>query len=161
MILSAKEQSYKYDKSYNTEYHIAMCYKYLNKNTDKAQEYFYDIISKGEVFKGESFDWMDDFKSYICNSTVDVLSRFIDTYSIEDEADRVIQIADQILLNDPCNEEALLYKIKALIYQNNFKLARYVYDRFCALYQEMYGEAFPSSFEQVVPSPLMSQQSPQ
>lgn len=53
------------------------------------------------MFKGESFDWMDDFKSYICNSTVDVLSRFIDTYSIEDEADRVIQIADQILLNDP------------------------------------------------------------
>lgn len=48
------------------------------------------------MFKGESFDWMDDFKSYICNSTVDVLSRFIDTYSIEDEADRVIQIADQI-----------------------------------------------------------------
>ena len=22
-----------------------MCYKYLNKNTDKAQEYFYDIIN--------------------------------------------------------------------------------------------------------------------
>ena len=39
------EQSYKYDKSYNTEYHIAMCYKYLNKNADKAQEYFYDIIN--------------------------------------------------------------------------------------------------------------------
>ena len=33
------EQSYKYDKSYNTEYHIAMCYKNLNKNTDKAKEY--------------------------------------------------------------------------------------------------------------------------
>ena len=140
------------------------CLDWLKDKRVRTQpdfEYFYDIISKGEVFKGESFDWMDDFKSYICNSTVDVLSRFIDTYSIEDEAERVIQIADQILLNDPCNEEALLYKIKALIYQNNFKLARYVYDRFCALYQEMYGEAFPSSFEQVVPSPLMSQQSPQ
>ncbi|MEF2880032.1 MAG: LamG-like jellyroll fold domain-containing protein [Parabacteroides distasonis] len=140
------------------------CLDWLKDKRVRTQpdfEYFYDIISKGEVFKGESFDWMDDFKSYICNSTVDVLSRFIDTYSIEDEADRVIQIADQILLNDPCNEEALLYKIKALIYQNNFKLARYVYDRFCALYQEMYGEAFPSSFEQVVPSSLMSQQSPQ
>ena len=140
------------------------CLDWLKDKRVRTQpdfEYFYDIISKGEVFKGESFDWMDDFKSYICNSTVDVLSRFIDTYSIEEEADRVIQIADQILLNDPCNEEALLYKIKALIYQNNFKLARYVYDRFCALYQEMYGEAFPSSFEQVVPSSLMSQQSPQ
>lgn len=102
------------------------CLDWLKDKRVRTQpdfEYFYDIISKGEVFKGESFDWMDDFKSYICNSTVDVLSRFIDTYSIEDEADRVIQIADQILLNDPCNEEALLYKIKALIYQNNFKLA--------------------------------------
>ena len=140
------------------------CLDWLKDQRVRTQpdfEYFYDIISKGELFKGESFDWMDDFKSYICNSTVDVLSRFIDTYSIEDEADRVIQIADQILLNDPCNEEALLYKIKALIYQNNFKLARYVYDRFCALYHEMYGEAFTSSFEQVVPSSLMSQQSPQ
>lgn len=39
------EQSYKYDKSHNTEYHIAMCYKNLNKNTDKAKEYFYDIIN--------------------------------------------------------------------------------------------------------------------
>lgn len=124
-------------------------------------ESFYAIISKGEVFKGESFDWLDDFKSYICNSTVDVLSRFIGTYSVEDETDRVIQIADQILLNDPCNEEALLYKIKALMCQNNFKSARYTYDRFCALYQEMYGEAFPSSFEQLAPSSSLSQQSSQ
>ena len=139
------------------------CLDWLKDKRVRTQpdfEYFYDIISKGEVFKGESFDWMDDFKSYICNSTVDVLSRFIDTYSIEEEADRVIQIADQILLNDPCNEEALLYKIKTLISQNNFKSARYAYDRFRALYQEMYGEAFPSSFEQFVLSPLMGQQSP-
>ena len=102
------------------------CLDWLKDKRVRTQpdfEYFYDIISKGEVFKGESFDWMDDFKSYICNSTVDVLSRFIDTYSIEEEADRVIQIADQILLNDPCNEEALLYKIKTLISQNNFKSA--------------------------------------
>ena len=74
------------------------CLDWLKDKRVRTQpdfEYFYDIISKGEVFKGESFDWMDDFKSYICNSTVDVLSRFIDTYSIEDEADRVIQIADR------------------------------------------------------------------
>lgn len=44
------------------------------------------LSAKEKCSKGNSFDWMDDFKSYICNSTVDVLSRFIDTYSIEDEA---------------------------------------------------------------------------
>lgn len=48
------EQSYKYDKSYNTEYHIAMCYKNLNKNTDKAKEYFYDIINNSGDSESDS-----------------------------------------------------------------------------------------------------------
>ena len=39
------EQSYKYNKSYNTQYQIARCYMFLNKNTDKATKYFYDIIN--------------------------------------------------------------------------------------------------------------------
>lgn len=115
-------------------------------------EYFYGIISKGEIFKGESFCWMDDAKSYICNSTVDVLSRFIGNYSIDREPEKIIQVADQILINDPCNEDALFYKIKALIRQNNFKLARYAYDRFSSLYQEMYGESFPIPFDEIAPN---------
>lgn len=117
--------------------------------TKEDFEGFYKIIQKGEVFKGESFEWLDDFKSYICNSTVDVLSRFISTYSVVDEADEVIQMADQILLNDPCNEEALAYKINALVSHNNFKRAHYAYDRFASLYQDLYGEAFPRSFDQI------------
>ena len=43
--LDAYEQSYKYNKSYNTQYQIARCYMFLNKNTDKATKYFYDIIN--------------------------------------------------------------------------------------------------------------------
>ena len=40
------------------------CLDWLKDKRVRTQpdfEYFYDIISKGEVFKGESFDWMDDF----------------------------------------------------------------------------------------------------
>lgn len=117
--------------------------------TKQDFECFYGIISKGEVFKGESFGWMDDFKSYICNNTVDVLSRYIDTYSLADDSEMVIQIADQILLNDPSNEDALTYKIKALVAQDNFRSARYTYEKFCSLFREMYGEEFPISFDRI------------
>ena len=112
-------------------------------------DHFLSIVSEGEPFKGESFEWLDDFKSYICNNTVDVLSNFLKQYSLESEAGKVIQIANQILINDPCNEEALSYKIKALNGQNKFRSAHYAYDRFCALYREMYGEDFLLSFEQM------------
>ena len=118
-------------------------------NTKRSFEQFYRIISRGEVFEGMSFEWMDDYKSYVCNSSVDVMSRFIGSYSLQDEPDVVIQIAEQILLNDPTNEEALSYKVRALMTHNNFKQARYAYDRFCNEYKTMYGEPFGLSFEQI------------
>ena len=117
--------------------------------TKRTFEQFYHILSRGEVFEGMSFDWMDDYKSYVCNSSVDVMSRFIGSYSITNEPDVVIQIAEQILLNDPSNEEALSYKVRALMAHNNFKQARYAYDRFCNEYKTMYGETFGLSFEQI------------
>jgi len=117
--------------------------------TKRDFEQFYRILSRGEVFEGESFDWMDDYKSYVCNSSVDVMSRFIGDYSVKDESDTVIQIAEQILVNDPSNEEALSYKVRALIAHNNFKQARYAYDKFCNEYKAMYDEPFGLSFDQI------------
>lgn len=117
--------------------------------TDVDFERFYEIIGNGEIFKGESFGWMDDFKSYICNSSVDVLSRYLATYSQAGDSEKVVQITDRILLNDPSNEDALSYKVRALIAQDNFRSARYAYDKFCTLYREMYGEDFSVPFEQI------------
>lgn len=131
-----------------------VCLEMLRENrvrTRREFDRFYSIISNGELFKDESFDWLDDYKSYVCNSTVDVLSRFISELSKENHFERLIEIADQILINDPCNEEALIYKIGALVKQDNFRLARYTYDRFSALYQEMYGEPFHTSFDEIIP----------
>ncbi|MCI6858852.1 MAG: hypothetical protein MR867_06130 [Eubacterium sp.] len=39
------KESLKYNDSYETKYYIAMCYTKLGKKTDKAKEYFYDIIN--------------------------------------------------------------------------------------------------------------------
>ena len=118
--------------------------------TRKDFERFFDIIQRGEAFAGESFNWLDDDKSYICNTAVDVMTHFISTYQLPTEADEVIHIANKILENDPCNEEALSYLTRALISQNNFKQARYAYESFCAEYAVAYDEAFGISFDDLV-----------
>ena len=128
------------------------CLKLLEQSiNDRATlEQFMAIISQGEVFGEESYAWLDDAKSYICNSAVDLLTRFIPTYSLQTESDQLIRLADQILRNDPCNEEALVCKVQALAQQNHLKSARYTYQRFATLYEELYGEPFKRSFESLL-----------
>lgn len=120
--------------------------------TRKDFEHFFELVHRGEAFAGESFSWLDDDKSYICNTAVDVMTHFISAYQLPAEADEVIRVANKILENDPCNEEALSYLTRALISQNNFKQARYAYESFCAEYAEAYGEAFKMSFDDMVSS---------
>lgn len=130
------------------------CLKLLEQsiNDRPTLEQFLELISQGEIFEGESYAWLDDTKSYICNTIVDVLTRFIPTYSLQTESDQLIRLADQILRNDPCNEEALVCKVQALAQQNHLKSARYTYQRFATLYEELYGEPFKRSFESLLPS---------
>ena len=108
------------------------------------------IVQRGEAFAGESFNWLDDDKSYVCNTAVDVMTHFISTFQLPAEADEVIHVANKILENDPCNEEALSYLTRALISQNNFKQARYAYESFCTEYAVAYGEPFNMSFDELV-----------
>ena len=119
-------------------------------NDRTTLERFLDLISQGEIFGEESYAWLDDTKSYICNSAVDVLTRFIPSYSLETESNQLIRLAEQILRNDPCNEEALICKVRALVQQNHLKSARYTYQRFTALYEELYGEPFQRTFESLL-----------
>ncbi|MBR4381664.1 MAG: hypothetical protein IKP48_10475 [Bacteroidaceae bacterium] len=116
----------------------------------KDFERFFEIVQRGEAFAGESFNWLDDDKSYVCNTAVDVMTHFISTFQLPAEADEVIHVANKILENDPCNEEALSYLTRALISQNNFKQARYAYESFCTEYAVAYGEPFNMSFDELV-----------
>jgi two-component SAPR family response regulator len=110
---------------------------------------FYHLIQEGELFKGESYDWLDDFKGFIGNNIVDILLKFVNELNIDRDNDLVIRLTDRILVTDPVNDQALAIKLKALLSQNNYNLARFTYDRFCALYEEMYGEKFPQKFEEM------------
>jgi len=111
---------------------------------------FYHIIQEGELFKGDSYDWLDDFKGFISNNIVDILMKFINELSVDHDSELIIKLTDRILISDPVNDQALAYKLKVLIKQNNYNLAKFTFDRFCMLYEEMYGEKFTSKFDELI-----------
>lgn len=128
------------------------CIRMLEENNNNSKDFFnrfYNIIKEGEVFRGESFHWLDDNKGFIGNHIVDILINFLESHSDAASPDKIIKISELILVYDPANEIALSFKVKMLVRQNNLHLARFTYERFCTLYEEMYGERFGKTFSQV------------
>jgi len=113
---------------------------------------FYHIIQEGELFKGESYDWLDDFKGFVGNNIVDILLKFISELTILHDNELILKLADRVLETDPVNDHALAYKLKVLIKQNNYNLAKFTFDRFGLLYEEMYGEKFSGKFDDLAAS---------
>ena len=128
------------------------CMKLLNSTKEDVQFYtdFYSIVQHGEIFKDESHDWLDDYKGYIDNNIVDILMKFILRLNLEKDVDLILKLTDRILVADPVNDQALGIKLKLLVKQNNYKLARFTYDRFATSFSEMYGEKFSSSFDSII-----------
>jgi two-component SAPR family response regulator len=111
---------------------------------------FCNVVSSGELLKGESFDWLDDYKGFISNSIVDILLNYLNEINPDKDPDQILRIAGLVLANDPLSEEGLSYKMKALIRQNSHNSAQYAYDRFCSLYSETYGVSYPRTFQDVL-----------
>jgi two-component SAPR family response regulator len=121
---------------------------------DTNRKGFYEdlfrIVKKGEVFLGESHDWLDESKDYIANNIVDHLIKYIRELNADADLNLILKLADRILLADPVNEQALAFQLRSLMKKNNHKLARFSYEKFLNTYQEMYGEKFKISFEELI-----------
>lgn len=124
--------------------------EYGNNSDINFYREFFKIVKRGEVFKGESHDWLDDFKGHIVNNVVDILIKYIQKLHPENDLELIIKLAERILVADPVNEEALAYKLSGLVKQNNYKVARFAYEKFTSNYMEMYGEKFGVSFEKMI-----------
>ncbi len=129
------------------------CQKLLkNKKLHESEKFmeFYNIINTGELFKGESFSWLDETKGNIGNKIVDNVLNYLETNQDLSDTDFISNLADQILIYDPVNENAISYKMRVLIKQNNHHQAKFTYDCFCALYKDMYGERYDRSFDELI-----------
>ncbi|MGV8092055.1 MAG: LamG-like jellyroll fold domain-containing protein [Mangrovibacterium sp.] len=131
------------------------CLKLLSEVHDRQNDFyadFYKVVSAGKVFKGESHDWLDVYAGNVGNSIIDILMNFINKLDMEKDHELILKLADRILITDPVNDQALSFKLRALVLQNNMNTARFTYDQFAALYQELYNEPLSMSFNDFLKS---------
>lgn len=113
---------------------------------------FYKTIRAGEVFASESHEWLDDYKGHVGNNIVDNLLKFINHLNIETDGELILKLADRILVTDPINDQALSFKLRTLVKQDNLNTAKFTYDRFATLYFEMYNEKLELTFDDLLNS---------
>lgn len=130
------------------------CLKLMHANKENPEFYldFYRIIRAGEIFKDESHEWLDDYKGYVGNNIVDNLLKFIHLLDIENDHELILKLADRILVTDPVNDPALSFKLRALVMQNNLNTAKYTYEKFATLYEDLYGEKMELTFDDLLKS---------
>lgn len=131
------------------------CLKLLNETHDPSNDFyadFYKVVSAGKIFKGESHDWLDSYAGNVGNNIVDILTNFASKLDPERDHELILKLADRILITDPVNDQALSFKLKALVLQNNMNTARFTYEQFAALYQELYNEPLSMTFNDFLKS---------
>ena len=108
-------------------------------------------ICNGSVINARIFfdTWLDDIKGKVTNKVIDILIRLLNEFDLDQNPELVIQIADRILFADDFNEEALKYKIKALLVLRQTNQAKFTYKSFKERYSELYNEQFPQTFEKL------------
>jgi hypothetical protein len=125
----------------------------IGGNSQNKPGYFdslWNLIKLGEFCKDESHPWLDEVKSETGTVIMDYLSEYMSTLQHESDMPLIISICDQIFLYDPTHENALTHKVQALLKTNKQSQAKLVYDKFCAVYLEMYGQKYSTPYNVLI-----------
>ncbi|MEX6688190.1 hypothetical protein QTN47_11825 [Danxiaibacter flavus] len=109
-----------------------------------------DIIKRGSFLSQTEYNWLDNIKSDISNSVIDICVGFIKTQDISKEPEFIIEVTNYIFHFDQLNEDALIYKCKCFIQLKRHTLANNSYLKFIKDYKDIYGEDFSKSFHDVI-----------
>jgi two-component SAPR family response regulator len=108
------------------------------------------IIRRGAFLYQTEYDWLDNIKSEISNSAIDLCLNYIKTHGISKEPEYVIEITNCVFYFDHLNEDALIYQCKALIVLKRFTLASNIYLKFAKEYKDIYGTEFTKTFHEAI-----------
>jgi two-component SAPR family response regulator len=123
--------------------------QHVNMRTDYIHP-LVEIIRRGAFLHQTEYDWLDNIKSEISNSTIDLCLNYIKTHGISKEPEFIIEITNCIFYFDHLNEDALIFQCKALIAMKRFTLASNIYLKFAKEYKEIYGAEFTKTFHEAI-----------
>ena len=108
------------------------------------------ITKKGSFLLNLNYEWLDNFKSDVSDRIVDTLVDFGENFTIEEEPDFMINLADSIFNFDSINEEAMFFKCKAQYIMGKHSLAESTFKKFIKEYEILYGQEYEYSFVEVL-----------
>jgi len=108
-----------------------------------------NITEHGAFLINLNYDWLDDFKASISETTIETLYSFAKKQPIKENASLIIQIAECIFNCDRINEEAMILKSKAHFEMGAHSLSKSTYSKFCRDYKELYDQEYNKSFTDI------------
>lgn len=109
-----------------------------------------EILLGGALLPNSAYPWLDEYKSSYSSLSIDLLTNLLHK-SLEHKNDKmVLRIVRVMFVHDPLNEEALSTYCRTLVSQGKRGIAKKVYDRFCKEFQQMMGEPYAFSFNDVL-----------
>ncbi|WP_158027228.1 LamG-like jellyroll fold domain-containing protein [Labilibacter marinus] len=111
---------------------------------------FLSIVQRGAFLHDCKDSSFDEIKGNFSNKVIDILTRLLSDFDLNQNPELVIQISDRILAADDVNEEALKYKIKALIVLRQVNQAKFLFKSFKEKHEEIYNEALNITFEELI-----------
>ncbi|MES2518962.1 MAG: hypothetical protein V4585_12690 [Bacteroidota bacterium] len=100
------------------------------------------IINQGSFLSNLEYEWLDDFKGEISNKIIDALLAYSEQLKVETDAEKIIEVADNIFKFDSVDETAMSLKCKSLVYLGKHSLAKSSYEKFAKDYQRLYSEEY-------------------
>ena len=110
------------------------------------------IVNKGRLFANTSAPWLDPFIEKFSNRIVEQFIQISKNPMIGTHSDIMLDLAEVICLYDDLNEPALKIKLNVLIEQGKLSLAHQACHNFKKQYENLYGEAYEVSFEEMISS---------
>ncbi len=119
----------------------------MEKHSRQDINELYLLTHRGAFLTQLRYNWLDDIKSWVSGKTIDIFLKHMSDF--EKEADWIVRLANTVFVFDELNENALVYKCRALVLLGRHGLAKDSFIKFSRAYKETYGQDYERSFTQI------------
>ena len=119
-----------------------------HKLTIQDMQLFFLYVKRGVFLYEIHWEWLDELRGYVTNEIIDNLFYFISLLNPKHDSTLIKELAERILAIDNINEKGNQLLLKCLIDNNNLNLAKFHFNQFIHNYLEIFGEQYPSTFDE-------------
>jgi DNA-binding SARP family transcriptional activator len=108
------------------------------------------LASTGVLLPNTHAEWLDDYKAEYSSLIIDLLLKAVASPESEKDQNRLLRIADVILLHDNLSEEAICIKCRALYKLGQKGLSKQTFDKFCSGYLHILNSKPNINYENII-----------